>query len=123
MQYVMMDGTSLMQAFSAKPWATLPTVQFHTAVITMLFLILYACVHAGAVALQDQYLTSYAYYGIPLLTNITCDGTESTFAECSYVLSDTTYCNYDFAGVYCQGFVCVLVQVGLLFIIFLINIH
>ena len=61
------------------------------------------CGCVGAVALQDQSLTSSAYYGIPGLTNVTCDGTESTFAECSYVFSDTTYCNYDFAGVYCQG--------------------
>ena len=90
----------------------------------MLLIIVYSmCGCVGAVALHHQSLTSTAYNGIPLLTNITCDGTESTFAECSYVLSDTTYCNYDFAGVYCQGSVLYVSKVMLLVMIFHTNIH
>lgn len=61
------------------------------------------CVSTGAVALFNQALTSSAYNSIPLLRNITCDGTESSFSECTYEQSITAYCNYNFIGVYCQG--------------------
>ena len=83
-------------------------------------LVLHIYVHVGAVALQHQWLTSSAYYGIPLLSNITCDGTESTFAECYYELANTTYCYSGFAGVYCQGSILfIFIKARLLLLVFL----
>ena len=53
--------------------------------------------------MHNQRLSSSVYNGLPLLRYVACIGTESSLAECDYDVLQSGYCNYNFAGVYCQG--------------------
>ena len=53
--------------------------------------------------MHNQQLSSSVYIGLPLLRYVACEGTESSLAECDYDILQSGYCNYNFAGVYCQG--------------------
>ena len=57
---------------------------------------------SGAIPLYNQALSSSVYSGLPLLLSVACTGAESSPSECDYEVS-SGYCNYNFAGVYCQG--------------------
>ena len=56
----------------------------------------------GAVAIHNQALSSSVYSGWGLLSQVSCNGTETNFTDCEHDVLYSGYCNYNFAAVYCQ---------------------
>lgn len=100
-------GTSLIHKYSADILAIHPTV--FVRILSNLYLLHYilcvvcASTYSGAVVLHNQALSSSVYTGLPLLRYVACNGTEPSLADCDYDVLLSGYCNYNFAGVYCQG--------------------
>ena len=103
--FVTMDGTFSTQKYFASLLDThlmvhLDLLLTHELRPTFISCQLY--VFIGAVAIHNQGLSSSVYSGLGLLSEVSCNGTETNFTDCEHDVLYSGYCNYNFAAVYCQ---------------------